>query len=232
MSDYHTLLPIISAWLADGKAVAMATVLQTWHSAPRQAGAKLCVSDAGDIAGSVSGGCVEAGVIETALQVIKSGEAQTLHFGVADDTALAVGLACGGEIAIHVEVYEETLHEHIEQQIAQHTPFSIWTQLTTSQHILVQDNHVVYSSQNQLFNMASTCDETTYNAEKGWFYERVQAPFRLVIVGGNHISMALAQSVILLKWHIILIDPRTAFANQARFPDVHQIINTYPQKAL
>jgi xanthine/CO dehydrogenase XdhC/CoxF family maturation factor len=83
--------------------VAIATVVETWGSAPRPVGSHLVIDDEGNFLGSVSGGCVEGAVVEEALEVIGSGAAKTLSFGVADETAWRVGLSCGGKIAVYVE---------------------------------------------------------------------------------------------------------------------------------
>jgi xanthine dehydrogenase accessory factor len=92
-----------SAWLSEGRKVALATVVKTWGSAPRQAGSQIAIRDDGVFVGSVSGGCVEGAVIEAAHDVIKTGTVRKLEFGVADADAWAVGLACGGQIEIFVE---------------------------------------------------------------------------------------------------------------------------------
>jgi xanthine dehydrogenase accessory factor len=97
------VLPDVERWRRDGKAVALATVVKVWGSAPRQPGAKMAVSSAGDVAGSVSGGCVEGAVVEAAQRVLARGEPQLLSFGVSDETAWSVGLSCGGEIQVFVE---------------------------------------------------------------------------------------------------------------------------------
>ena len=97
--------PLIIAedWMKNGKDVAIATVVETWGSAPRQAGSHLVIDAGGNFHGSVSGGCVEGAVVAEALDVIGSGKAKMLEFGVADDTAWNVGLSCGGRIKVYVE---------------------------------------------------------------------------------------------------------------------------------
>ena len=105
------VLPEIERWRAAGRPVAIATVIQTWGSAPRGVGAKMVVTDDGQIAGSVSGGCVEAAVVGAAQEVLRSGAPRLLQFGVADETAWAVGLACGGSIEVFVEPLAASLHE-------------------------------------------------------------------------------------------------------------------------
>lgn len=96
-------LAIAEAWMLDGKDVAIATVIETWGSAPRPAGSHLVIDSDGQFHGSVSGGCVEGAVISEAAEVIATGEPKMLEFGVADETAWRVGLSCGGRIRVYVE---------------------------------------------------------------------------------------------------------------------------------
>ncbi|OYX75902.1 MAG: XdhC/CoxI family protein [Rhizobiales bacterium 32-66-11] len=90
-------------WRREGKGVALATVLETWGSAPRPVGSHLAVDQDGGFLGSVSGGCVEGAVVSEAMEVIESGKPRILEFGVADETAWRVGLSCGGAIRVYVE---------------------------------------------------------------------------------------------------------------------------------
>jgi xanthine/CO dehydrogenase XdhC/CoxF family maturation factor len=93
----------IDRWLARGEQVAVATVVKTMGSSPRQVGAKMAVASGGGMVGSVSGGCIEGAVFEACQEAITTGQARLLHFGVADETAWEVGLACGGTIDVLVE---------------------------------------------------------------------------------------------------------------------------------
>jgi xanthine/CO dehydrogenase XdhC/CoxF family maturation factor len=97
------VLPVIEEWKAKGELVAVATVVKVEGSSPRAVGAKLVVSESGQMVGSVSGGCVEGAVFEEAMKVIKSGKPKLLHYGIADEFAMNVGLACGGMIDVFVE---------------------------------------------------------------------------------------------------------------------------------
>ena len=107
MGTTHALerdpLMIAEEWKTAGRDVAIATVVETWGSAPRQAGSHLVIDADGNFEGSVSGGCVEGAVITEAMDVLTSGEPRMLEFGVADDTAWRVGLSCGGRIRVYVE---------------------------------------------------------------------------------------------------------------------------------
>ena len=101
------ILNTIESWRRDGKRVAVATVVKVWGSAPRPLGSKMAISDAGDMAGSVSGGCVEGAVFEEAQGVLAEGEPRLVHYGVSNEEAWAVGLSCGGQIEVFVERLED-----------------------------------------------------------------------------------------------------------------------------
>lgn len=105
-SPEQDLLAVALAWRDAGQRAAIATVVSTWGSAPRPAGSLLVCNEAGDFAGSVSGGCVEVAVIEAAAEVMRNGAPQLLEFGVSDEQAFSVGLACGGRIRVYVEALE------------------------------------------------------------------------------------------------------------------------------
>ena len=103
MSDTESILEQAAGWRREGLGVALATVVTTWGSSPRPVGSRLAADEQGRFVGSVSGGCVEGAVIEQAQGVIRSGETKLLDFGVSDEDAWAVGLACGGSVRIFVE---------------------------------------------------------------------------------------------------------------------------------
>ncbi|WP_294646570.1 XdhC family protein [uncultured Aureimonas sp.] len=103
MNDATDILGTAERWAGEGRRLALATVIETWGSAPRPVGSHLVIDEEGGFEGSVSGGCVEGAVIAEALDVIASGEPRMLEFGVADETAWQVGLSCGGRIRVFVE---------------------------------------------------------------------------------------------------------------------------------
>ena len=103
LSTDNDILKAAEEWRKDGRAVALATVVETWGSAPRPVGSNLVIDEEGNFLGSVSGGCVEGAVVTEALDVIADGAPKTLEFGVADETAWRVGLSCGGRIKVYVE---------------------------------------------------------------------------------------------------------------------------------
>jgi xanthine/CO dehydrogenase XdhC/CoxF family maturation factor len=103
MSDAETVLKTAAGWVREGESVALATVIQTWGSSPRPAGSRFAVTRTGKMAGSVSGGCIEGAVAEAALETMQSGQPALLTFGVTDEMAWEVGLACGGKVNVFVE---------------------------------------------------------------------------------------------------------------------------------
>lgn len=105
-TDTDSLFEILQQWRAAGKRAALATVVSTWGSSPRPEGSHLAVDEAGHFLGSVSGGCIEGAVIEAASQVMADGKPQLLEFGVSDEQAWQVGLACGGRVKVLVEPVE------------------------------------------------------------------------------------------------------------------------------
>jgi xanthine/CO dehydrogenase XdhC/CoxF family maturation factor len=103
LSDEDRILDQAAAWAAAGKGVALATVVTTWGSSPRPVGSQLVIDEAGAFHGSVSGGCIEGAVILEAIKTIKDGQPRFLDFGVTDEQAWEVGLACGGKVQVYVE---------------------------------------------------------------------------------------------------------------------------------
>ncbi|HEY3124652.1 MAG TPA: XdhC family protein [Thermoanaerobaculia bacterium] len=110
------VLSEIERWRADDEEVAVATVVKTWGSAPRSVGARMGMASSGKIAGSVSGGCVEGAVAEEATRILATGKPKLLIFGVEDEKAWTVGLACGGTIEVFVEKLQDAAFERFERR--------------------------------------------------------------------------------------------------------------------
>src|SRR6266545_1917487 len=116
------ILSDLDSWRSDDKSIALATVIQTWGSSPRREGAKMALTPDGKITGSVSGGCVEGAVFDTGVEVLKSNRPQLLHFGVADETAWEVGLACGGSIDIFVQPLDREFFKSLRSLLVEERP--------------------------------------------------------------------------------------------------------------
>lgn len=236
----------VDRWLEQGDGVALATVIQTWGSAPRKAGAKMAMTPAGAICGSVSGGCIEGAVYEQAMIALAAGEGQLLSFGVADETAWDVGLACGGQIQVLVQGLDPAGYQAIRHLLANEQPGAIATIIagpagTVGQYLVITAQGVAAGNMTAdwqpvalpLAQQALLTGRTArHSLENGELFIEVLAPSPLlVIVGGVHIAIALASLSKILGYHTIVIDPRRAFGSQARFPHADQLIQSWPDKA-
>ena len=237
----------IARWLADGERnIALATVLTTWGSAPRKAGAKMAFTAGGAaISGSVSGGCVEGAVIEVGGEVLADGRPRLLRFGVADETAWGVGLACGGTIEVFVERLDLPSYEAARRWIAGGTSGALLTAVA-GPDALLGDKGIVERGQAVAGPLAAALDaptltlaDTTHAAQRvttaaglELFIDPIRPAPALVIVGGAHIAVALARLARVLGYRTVVIDPRRAFGSAARFPDVDRLAQAWPDKAL
>ncbi|HXM79270.1 MAG TPA: XdhC family protein, partial [Thermoanaerobaculia bacterium] len=142
------ILDEVERWRQSGERVAIATVIQTWGSAPRQAGSAMALTASGKIAGSVSGGCVESAVVESGLRSLSTGQPERLRFGVTDETAWSVGLACGGTIEVFVEPLRGETFDAVRNAIREGRPTAVATVVagsegTLGRRLLVSDDGTV-----------------------------------------------------------------------------------------
>ena len=216
------------AWIDAGKSVVLATVVQTWGSAPRPAGALMAISEEVELSGSVSGGCVENAVIEEALEIMQGGMPRILKFGVSDDNAFEAGLACGGEIQVMLTAIggDQGLNPALLRELvaarAQHKAVALMTNIDTWRYRLA------YIEDNALAARFAS-DKSGYEAE--WFVGIHNPPLRLLIIGAVHIAQPLVQMARIAGFDVTVIDPREAFANNARFPDTKLVLE-WPDAAL
>ena len=229
-SKDHDLIPELALeWLRDGGA-ALATVTRTWGSAPRQVGSQLAVSSDSKIAGSVSGGCVEGAVVAEALDALIDGMPRIVDFGVSDDDAFSVGLACGGQIEILVEpvgigkgLSEELLAQLVEAR-ANKRAFALMTNVRTWERRMT-DGTEIDDAAIEMMRM----DRSGFVGD--WFVCVHNPPLRMIVVGGVHIAQPLVQMAQIAGYDCVIVDPREAFASEARFPGM-RIIHDWPDEAI
>lgn len=212
-------------WHKAGTGAALATVMETWGSAPRRAGAQLVVSGTGEMMGSVSGGCVEGAVVMEAMEALEDGQPRLLEYGISDGDAFAVGLACGGTIRILVEpvgtaMPSEMLEVLVAARAARHKMAYV---------VDLQDWTRRLDDSGFADRFAS--DRTGIEADGQTFVIIHNPPLRLAIVGAVHIAQALVPMARIAGYDPILIDPRGAFGSEARFPG-ERLINDWPDAAL
>ena len=224
----HDSIPEIAlGWHRDGRGAALATVLETWGSAPRAAGSQLAVSGEAAIMGSVSGGCVAGAVVAEALEALADGRPRLMSFGVSDDEAFAVGLACGGTIRVLVEpvgaALPEPLLAGLVEARAARRPVALLVHPERWERRLagVEEPAVAARLRSDRSGME----------EDGWFIGLHNPPLRLVVVGAVHIAQPLVQMARLTGYDPVLIDPRAAFGSAARFPG-ERILEDWPDEAM
>jgi len=241
------ILSDVERWHAQGKRIALATVVQTWGSAPRRAGSKMGLASDGQFSGSVSGGCVENAVIEAGLEVLKTDRAQLLHFGVADETAWEVGLACGGSIDIFVNPLDRSFFEKLRSVIEEEQQAVLATVIRGPHDIMGREmllretgrisGDIPDHLQTKVLELAN---ETFVSGESRrimiddsteFFLEFISPPPTLIAVGGVHITVALMSLAKTLGYRTVVIDPRSVWGNAQRFPNVDQLIQAWPDEA-
>ncbi|PHO02708.1 XdhC/CoxI family protein [Rhodobacteraceae bacterium 4F10] len=223
-SDLKGAPELALVWHTAGRGAVLATVVQTWGSAPRRIGAQMVVSGDGQIEGSVSGGCVEGAVMVEALEALEEGKARLLEFGVSDGDAFAVGLACGGTIKVLVEPIGKVLDEAVLGQLVQarseRRPVAYVCDISSGGGTLVTEGY------EDRFRMDRSGLE-----EEGSFVAIHNPPLRVVIVGAVHIAQAFVPMARIAGFDPILVDPRSAFGSEARFPG-EEILEDWPDEAM
>ncbi len=221
------------AWHRAGKGAALATVVQTWGSAPRPVGSQLAISGEGEIAGSVSGGCVEGAVVVEALEAVEDGRARVLEYGVSDDEAFAVGLACGGVIKVMVEpVGPAGLTEHLLADLVARregrAPAIYVVDTETWDRRLTDADDPALGDQ---IAPRVRADKSGFADDGRTFIAVHNPPLRMAVIGAVHIAQPLLQMARLSGYDVTLIDPRPAFATGSRFPG-ETLVEEYPDDVL
>jgi xanthine dehydrogenase accessory factor len=242
----------IDRWRAAGERVAVATVVRTWGSAPRREGATMAVAADGKIAGSVSGGCVETSVVEEATGVLETGRPRLLRFGVADETAWEVGLACGGTVEVFVEPLEPGVYDRLRAVIAEEGSAAVATLVAgpedrLGRKLIVGDDGTVAGSLGDPADDGPAAEAARAALAEGRsrrvrlgaeetgsevFVDVLLPPPTLVVVGGVHIAIGLTRMARTLGYRTVVIDPRRPFGSEERFPHVDQLLQAWPDDAL
>lgn len=222
MSENDSVLAAAAQW--KGEPMALATVISTWGSAPRPKGSHMLVHGDGRFEGSVSGGCVEADILDAAARVISGAPFQVKTYGVADASAWEVGLPCGGEISVIVQPvsaagFDPELFDRIAEARAEGRALTIATDLATG-----------YSDLRSLEGYHQS--DNLMGLETGEvFVNRYDPPRRLLIVGAVQIAQALAALAMTLGIETMVIDPRARFLTEERFPGV-TLDDRWPDEAI
>jgi xanthine dehydrogenase accessory factor len=239
----------LAAWRAAGHSFALATVVRTWRSAPRQPGAAMAVNDLGEVLGSVSGGCVEGAVYAAAEEVIKDQKAQTQTYGVSDGDAFEVGLTCGGTIELLIQPH--TVLTSLDEVLAAvRAGRPVATAAVPGRQLAVWPGRVDgtlgdpgldYAAAQQAAGMlAAGTTGTVRLGEHGEqrmdlvevFVQSYLPPPRMIVFGAIDFAGAVARIGRFLGYHVTVCDARPVFTTRKRFPDADELVVQWPHKYL
>jgi xanthine dehydrogenase accessory factor len=225
------ILETLVRWAADGTPVAIATVVDTERSAPRQPGAALAVSEGGDVAGSVTGGCVEPAVYGEAREVLAGGDPRLKTYGIADEEAFEVGLPCGGTVHIFVDRLDPELVAPIAEAVREERPIALEIGITGedagAKRLVGPDDDGPAA---QLLARGET---GIVDTPEGQLFVSSFAPRPAMYVFGavDH-AAAVAEIGRFLGFRVTICDARAKFATRERFPDVDELVVEWPDKFL
>ena len=231
---FDTPLDFAQKWHLEGRSLALATVIETWGSAPRETGSMLVIDSEGNFEGSVSGGCVEGAVVSEAVEIIVSNSgAKVLEFGVADETAWEVGLSCGGKIRIHVvPVGKESINASILVALNEarqaRKPIALIANLQTGE-VSLSDTQTTHALDKEISACIKSGRSGCITHEAQEFFIHLHLPSsRLVMVGAVHIAQTLYPMAQACGFEVLIVDPRTAFATKERFSGA-RLLARWPQ---
>lgn len=226
MQGFDDIPAIALDWHRQGKGAVLATVVETWGSAPRPVGSQLAIGGGAELMGSVSGGCVEGAVVAEAMDALDDGKPRILEFGVTDDEAFAVGLACGGTIRVLVEPVGAAIPEPLLAELVR-------ARATRAPSAYVVDTE---TWSRRLAAPGDPIAAARFRSDKSGFEAATfvgvhNPPLRMSVVGAVHIAQPLMAMARLSGYDAVLIDPRSAFAAAERFPG-ETILEDWPDAAL
>jgi len=247
----HEILKEIEAWRKSGSPVAIATNVKKDGSSLRPLGAKMALTPGQKIAGSVTGGCIEGAVYEEAQSVMKDGQPKLLHYKALDDgSPWDIGLSCGGSLDVFIETLDspawQEIYPVLKTSLARKELVAVVTIIsgigTGKKMMLWQDGRALGSlgDSAQKTDILSWAQGQMRAQEPDWkqftdmevFVDVLPPPKRMIVIGAVHVAIPLVTLAKALGYYTIVIDPRSAFATQERFPHVDELIIEWPSDAL
>jgi xanthine dehydrogenase accessory factor len=232
------VLNALEAWRERGDRVATATVVGVNRSAPRPVGAKMAVNEHGEIAGAVSGGCVEGAVVTIADLVLHGDPPELTHFGIADDEAWDVGLPCGGEIDVWVQEYTPGRFEELARTGGRAAEITLLEGTALGAKLLVEPDGATSGSlgapelDDEARRIAAELIWAERSERHGALFVDVVAPApRLILFGAVDVAASLCTLARAAGWRSYVVDPRARFATAERFPDAEEVICAWPREA-
>lgn len=245
------ILPDLDRWQDAGEEIALATLVDTHGASPRPAGARLCCTRTGRMSGSVSGGCIETDVFERAMQVLDDGQPVVQRYGIDDEIGVAVGLSCGGEIDVLIEAFAPdaawaAARRAIGEQRAVAICVGLAPDALLGRHLAVLDTGDMAGDVDPLLNdeVANTArallldgghcsvDVAFGDETARVFIEAIAPRPRLFVVGATHTAIPLTRMAAELGFEVTVVDPRTPFATEERFPHADHLVLDWPDTVL
>jgi xanthine dehydrogenase accessory factor len=240
----------LDRWQRQAEEIALATVVGMRGSAPRRSGARLCVTRSGRMAGSVSGGCVESDVFERALRVLDDGRPALVHYDAADESGFDVGLVCGGSIEVLIEPFApaetwQAVREALERQQPAALCVGLAPDALLGRKLAVLadgacagsvdpalDGPLAAEARRLLLEGGAAVLDLPWRGEVGRvFVEAFPRPLRLFIVGATHTAIPLCRMAKELGFHVSVVDARSVFATEERFPEADELVHAWPDEA-
>jgi xanthine dehydrogenase accessory factor len=219
------ILDTLERWTSEGLRVATATVVKTERSAPRDPGAVLAVSERGDVAGSVTGGCVEPAVYEEAREVLAGGAPRLRTYGIADEEAFEVGLPCGGTVHIFVDSLDAALVAPLAEAIRNERPIALEVAISGP---MIGAKRLVSSGE-----LLARGETGIVDSDEGELFVSSFPPRpNMYVFGAVDHAAAVAQMGRFLGFRVTVCDARAKFATRDRFPDADELVVEWPDRFL
>lgn len=249
-SGIREVLGTLRGWTAEGAEAGVATLVDVRRSAPRRPGARFAVSDRGELAGSVSSGCVEGDLHEHIRQVLGGGDARLLHYGITDEMAMEVGLTCGGEIDVLVHRFDpadpvwDALDARVRRKEACALVVGLSEEIRSRTLLLSDDRERIGSLGSGELDREAARRAAPFLDRGGAavlelgedgpavFVEGYLPPARLVVVGATPVARALSAFASRLGYEVTVVDPREAFAREESFPEASRVLRAWPEEGL
>ncbi len=232
------ILPILERWTDEGTAVALGSVIERIGSAPRDPGATLAVSATGEVAGSVTGGCVEPAVIREATEVLNGSSGRICRYGLTDDDGFDVGLSCGGTIAVAVYELDAKLIEPLGSAVESDRPVAMTVRLAEQrfgeQRLVSADGEAgdgVEAAARALLELGESGVVETRDGELVFVESYAPRPNLYIFGASDHVT-ALVTMGRFLGYRVTVCDPRTTFMTRERFPDADELAIEWPDRFL
>jgi xanthine dehydrogenase accessory factor len=224
------ILDTLERWTGEGLRVATATVVKTERSAPRDAGAMLAVSERGEVAGSVTGGCVEPAVYEEAREVLAGGAPRLRTYGIADDEAFEVGLPCGGTVHIFVDSLDETMLTPLAEALREERAIALEVAISGPR---IGAKRLVSSGDGASGELLARGETAIVETDDGELFVNSFAPRpEMYVFGAVDHAAAVARVGRFLGYRVTICDARARFATRERFPDVDELVVEWPDRFL